>query len=168
MSANRSPGEPRAAALIEKLALSPHPEGGHFREVDRSPARVQPLDGRAGRSALTTIYFLLAAGEVSRWHRVASDEVWHYYEGDPLELLSADASFDAVVRRMLGPVSDGVEPVHVVRAGDWQAARSTGSYTLVGCSVGPGFEFSDFELLAARPADVELVRGRHPELAEFV
>ena len=112
----------RAADLIDKLGLRPHPEGGYFREVYRSAARVQPLDGRTGRLALTTIYFLLVAGQVSRWHRVASDEVWHYYEGGRLELLAADAGLNDVSRRVLGPVGDNTAPVHVVLAGEWQAA----------------------------------------------
>ena len=162
------PMDPRASHLIEQLGMVPHPEGGHFREVYRSPARVQPADGRAARSSLTTIYFLLVSGEVSRWHRVASDEVWHYYEGDPLELFSADAGFAEVTRHLLGPVDVGTRPVHVITAGEWQAARTTGSYTLVGCTVGPGFDFSDFEMLDQRPNEAEAVRRRHPELAVFV
>ena len=109
----------RAAELIEGLGLVPHPEGGYFRELYRSAARVQPLDGRPYRLALTTIYFLLIAGQVSRWHRVASDEVWHYYEGDPLELVVADPGFADVSRRRLGPVAGETRPVHVVRAGEW-------------------------------------------------
>src|SRR5262245_31100327 len=112
--------EDRARELIEVLGLRPHPEGGYFREVYRSAARVQPLDDRSDRLALTTIYFLLVAGQVSRWHRVASDEVWHHYEGDALELLVADAAFHDVSRRLLGPVDDKTAPVHVVVAGEWQ------------------------------------------------
>jgi uncharacterized protein len=125
----------RAADLIRGLGLTPHPEGGYYREIFRSAARVQPLDGRTDRLALTTIYFLLVAGQVSRWHRVASDEVWHHYEGGPLELLVADAGFNDVSRHLLGPVSEKTEPVRVVLAGEWQAARPTGTYTLVGCTV---------------------------------
>jgi uncharacterized protein len=158
----------RTAELVASLGLAPHPEGGHFREIYRSPAAVKPLDARTQRAALTTIYFLLAAGEVSRWHRVASDEVWHFYEGDPLELLEADPEWEQVRRTVLGPVADGRQPVHVVPAGSWQAARSTGAYTLVGCTVGPGFEFADFEMLDALPAEAERVRRRHPESARFL
>jgi predicted cupin superfamily sugar epimerase len=148
--------------------MSAHPEGGYFREVYRSASHVRPLDERSDRAALTTIYFLLSAGEVSRWHRVASDEVWHYYEGDPLELLTADAGFERVTRHMLGTVAEERRPVHAVRANVWQAARSKGAYTLVGCTVGPGFEFRDFEMLRSRPAELEAVKRRHPELAHFV
>ena len=158
----------RASHLIEKLGLVSHPEGGYFAEVYRSPTHVQPADGRAARSSLTTIYFLLVSGEVSRWHRVASDEVWHYYEGDPLELWGADVGFTEVARHLLGRVDDGLRPVQVITAGEWQAARTTGSYTLVGCTVGPGFDFSDFEMLDQRPEEAEAFRRRHPELAGFV
>jgi len=158
----------RAANLIDTLNLTPHPEGGYFREVYRSAARVQPADGRAARLALTTIYFLLVAGQVSRWHRVASDEVWHYYEGGPLELFVADAGLNGVSRRRLGPVGDNTEPVHVVLAGEWQAARSMGPYTLVGCTVGPGFEFADFQMLDSLPDEAAALRRRQPEVAAFI
>jgi uncharacterized protein len=160
--------DPRATDLIEVLGLRPHPEGGYFREVYRSAARVRPLDGRADRLALTTIYFLLVAGQVSRWHRVASDEVWHYYEGGPLELFVTDPGLNEVSRRLLGPVGDETAPVHVVLAGEWQAARPMGSYTLVGCTVGPGFEFADFQMLDSLPDEAASLRHRHPEVAAFI
>jgi predicted cupin superfamily sugar epimerase len=158
----------RAAHLISSLGLRPHPEGGHFREVFRSSSSVQPVDGRGERSALTTIYFLLRAGEKSRLHRVSSDEVWHFYEGDPLELLWAHPETPAFHQARLGPVDAGMAPVAVVPAGWWQAARSTGAYTLVGCSVGPGFDFADFQMLGdTPPAAVELC-ARHPDLHPFI
>ena len=84
----------RAAELITRLQLEPHPEGGYYREIFRSSGLVSPADGRGPRAALTTIYFLLPAGIVSRWHRVASDEVWHLYEGGPLEVLTVASSLD--------------------------------------------------------------------------
>jgi predicted cupin superfamily sugar epimerase len=158
----------RAAHLISGLGLQPHPEGGHFREVFRSSAPVQPGDGRGERAALTTIYFLLRAGEKSRLHRVSSDEVWHFYEGEPLELVWAHAGSTDVHQARLGPVGAGMAPVAVVPAGWWQAARSTGAYTLVGCSVGPGFEFADFQMLGDTPAEARQLCDRHPGLAPFV
>lgn len=158
----------RAAHLIDSLGLTPHPEGGYFREVYRSESRVQPLDRRPPRSALTTIYFLLAAGQVSRWHQVASDEVWHHYEGDPLELWVADDGFSRVVKHRLGRVQPDSLPVHVVPAHGWQAARSTGAYTLAGCTVGPGFDFSDFRMIDALPETAAMVRERHPGLIQFL
>src|SRR5262245_15762521 len=124
----------RALNLIDLLHLVPHPEGGHFAEVFRSPSVVDPRDGRPPRAAVTTIFFLLRAGERSAMHAVASDEVWHFYEGDPLELVWIDPHFTTIHRAVLGPVSSTRRPVAVVPAGCWQAARPTGAYTLVGCS----------------------------------
>jgi predicted cupin superfamily sugar epimerase len=126
----------RAVQLIDTLGLAPHPEGGWYRQVFKSEERVTRLSDGANRSALTTIYFLLVEGTYSAWHRVTSDEVWHFYEGDALELLTRDTS-----TRL-----DSDHRVHVIRAGEWQAARPLGAYTLVGCTVGPGFEFEDFEM----------------------
>lgn len=156
---------PRAADLIHTLALRPHPEGGHFAEVFKSPHRVHRAEEDDARAALTSIYFLLAEGERSRWHRVTADEVWHYYEGDPLELVWEDQ--DEVRRVQVGPVAMSREPVAVVPAGAWQAARTRGAYTLVGCTVAPGFEFADFTLLADVPAEAARLRALYPELAEL-
>lgn len=149
---------PRVAELIRELELEPHPEGGYFREVFRSSHEVQPLDHRPPRSALTTIYFLLARGQHSRWHRVASDEVWHFYEGDPLDLFWIDSEH-MVHHETLATNGRESRPVCIVPAGAWQAARPTGDYTLVGCTVGPGFHYEDFEMLSEdAPAWTELQR----------
>lgn len=158
----------RAAELIATLGLTPHPEGGHYRELYRSPTGVQPEDGRPARPSLTTIYFLLAEGEVSRWHRVGSDEVWHVFEGAPLELLTAEPGMEHVTTQVLGAVRDGLVPEHVVPAHWWQAARSTGAYTLVGCIVAPGFDFADFAMLRDMPDVAAAVRRRHPAVAMFI
>jgi hypothetical protein len=158
----------RAAHLVTSLGLVPHPEGGWFREIYRAGAEVRPADGRGPRPALTTIYFLLAGGQVSRWHRVASDEVWHYYEGDPIEIFTADAAFENVTRHELAPAGETGRPVHVVPPRVWQAARSTGAYTLVGCTVGPGFDLADFEMLTDQPVARDAASRRHPELAYFI
>lgn len=147
----------RVQTLIAQLGLKPHPEGGYYGELYRSERSVTPADGRGSRSALTTIYFLLPAGAVSRWHQVQSDEVWHFYEGAPLELWIASPLGDRVDRRQLGALHGRQRPVHAVPAGWWQAARSTGDYTLVGCTVGPGFDFRDFVLAsdaASAPASL--------------
>lgn len=160
---------PRAAALVAHLQLAPHPEGGYYRQVYKSASAVAPADGRGDRAALTTIFFLLPAGDVSRWHRVTSDEVWHFYEGAPLALFTADQAFAAVSTHRLGPISeDGAVPVHVVDAHAWQAARSTGEYTLVGCTVGPGFEFADFTMLRDVPDVADTVRRAHPTFASLI
>ena len=141
---------PRAADLVETLGLAPHPEGGWYRELYRS-SDVVSRDG-AARDALTTIYYLLAAGQVSRWHVVTLDEVWHFHEGEPLELLTCDPRQGRVEVLGLGPVAaDGTRPQHVVPRGVWQAARPTGAYSLVGCTVAPGFDFADFRFLADLP-----------------
>lgn len=146
--------------------MRPHPEGGHYAEVYRSNQRVRPHGREVERSALTTIFFLLAAGEHSRWHRVLSDEVWHYYEGDPLELLRFD---DGGVQRLrLGPVAARQRPVATIPAGAWQAARSTGVYTLVGCSVAPGFDFEDFALAVDWPDVAARIAKAAPDLADMI
>ena len=111
----------RAAALIAELGLAPHPEGGHYRELFRSRDLVE-RDG-ARRPALTTIYYLLAAGEASRWHVVELDEVYHVHEGDPLELLTYDPGEGAVRRIELGRAEGARRPLHVVPRGVWQASR---------------------------------------------
>ena len=160
---------PRAVELIATLEMRPHPEGGFYREIFRSPSQVTPADERGPRAALTTIYFLLPQGSVSRWHRVASDEVWHLYEGGPIELLELGASGRDLVRHRLGPVGgDNSAPVCTIRAGTWQAARPLGDYALVGCTVGPGFDYADFRLLADEPEPAAVVRGAWPDVAELI
>lgn len=156
----------RVQQLIQTLQLVPHPEGGLFREVFRSPQRVSTRYG-LDRSALTSIYFLLAAGQKSRWHRVAHDESWHFYEGDPIELLIVSPDLATVERRMLGPAANGTTPVAIVPAGCWQAARCSGRYALAGCTVGPGYEGADFALMNDH-ADAARMRERHPELAALL
>ncbi len=158
----------RAAELIQQLRLVPHPEGGFYREVHRSSMHVQPSDARPSRAALTTIFFLLVGGGVGRWHRIASDEAWHHYEGAALDLFSADPAFMYVTHRVLGRLGAEVQPVHVVSAGEWQAAQSQGPYTLVGCTVAPGFEFADFQMLRDLPADAEVFKRRHGHMSAFV
>jgi len=159
---------PRAAELIARLGMRPHPEGGHFCEVFRSTSAVAPADARPPRPAVTTIYFLLQSGEHSALHRVLSDEIWHFYEGDALDLVWWDRATDALARHRLGPVADGIAPVAVVPAGGWQAARTTGAYTLVGCTVGPGFDYADFTMMRDDPAAVQDVRERRPDLEIYL
>jgi predicted cupin superfamily sugar epimerase len=158
---------PRADELIETLNLKPHPEGGFYRELFRSPESVMPSDQRGERAALTTIFFLLTAESFSRWHRVRSDEVWHLYEGGPLEVLEMDASCRELTTTRLAQVdAAGARPVHVVTAGVWQAARCVGPYALAGCSVGPGFDFADFQLLADDTGSMRAL-DRHPAVTAF-
>jgi predicted cupin superfamily sugar epimerase len=131
----------RAADVVRLLDLEPHPEGGHFRETFRD---ARTLAG--GRAASTAIYFLLARGERSHWHRVDAVEVWHWHAGAPLALAIAERD-GGPARLTLGPdLAAGERPQAVVPARAWQAAESLGDWTLVGCTVAPGFEFSGFEL----------------------
>ena len=156
----------RAVELLQTLGLRPHPEGGHYVELFRSARRVDVLDRDVVRAAITTIYFMLAAGEFSRWHRVVSDEIWHYHEGDAIELLLFD---DRGLRRVrLGPVSRETRPTIVVPAGTWQAARPIGSYSLSACTVGPGFEFADFALAVDWPEIAAKISDAGPDLARFI
>ncbi len=128
-----------AADVIKLLDLKPHPEGGHFRETFRD---AKLIDGRA---ASTAIYFLLAKGERSHWHRVDAVEVWHFHAGAPLALSIAEEAKVKIIR-LGGDLGAGEQPQAVVPAHAWQAAESLGDWTLVGCTVAPGFEFSGFEL----------------------
>ncbi|NHF67346.1 cupin domain-containing protein [Xanthomonas hortorum] len=135
---------PTAADLIRSLDLAPHPEGGHFRRVYASAREI--TDGGHTRPALTAIRFLLSAGECSSWHRVDAEESWHWQQGDALELLIYDEA-SRQLRRLILDAAERGEPMHVVPAGCWQAARSLGDFTLVGCTVSPGFVWEGFALL---------------------
>lgn len=156
-----------ADRLAAGLGLEPHPEGGRYRQLHRSAMAVSVVERGVERTALTSILFLLARGEVSRWHRVLSDEVWHFHEGD-LELLVVDAAFGDARRHVLGRASEGKEPLAVVPAGAWQAARPLGEYALVACDVGPGFDFDDFAFLGDVPEEADRLRERFPDLAELL
>ncbi len=165
----------RAQELIDTLQLQPHPEGGWFREVFRSSAQVAPTDGRPARQALTTIYFLLEAHQHSRWHRVLSDEVWVHLEGAPLALWICDAALrTAPAHIRLGPVDTrGTHPQHSVPAGQWQAAQpivtpNGADYTLVSCTVGPGFDFNDFSFMQPEGDEASQLRHHWPELAKLI
>ena len=129
--------------VIRLLELQPHPEGGHYRETFRDAAA-----GPSGRAHSTAIYFLLRAGEISRWHRVDAAEAWHWYAGAPLLLTVADAAGRRDVR-LGADLAAGERPQAVVPAHAWQQAQSLGDWTLVGCTVAPGFEFAGFELAPA-------------------
>ena len=132
---------PSATEMIRLLALKPHPEGGHYCQTFRDARMVD------GRAASTAIYFLLARGERSHWHRVDAVEMWHYYAGAPIELEIATSAQGPIERLILGPdVAAGERPQAIVPVHAWQAARSLGAWTLVGCTVTPGFEFKGFEL----------------------
>jgi predicted cupin superfamily sugar epimerase len=156
-------------SIVERLKLVPHPEGGFFREIHRSDRTVflpgEPGEAATGRSAGTGIYYLLAAGDFSAFHRIVrSDGLWHFYAGDPLELHLLLQNGRHETRILHGNLELG-EPVAVVNAGTWQAARpQRGSrYALVGCTVSPGFEYADHEM-----ADGEALAGRFPQHAALI
>ncbi|MGL4550318.1 MAG: cupin domain-containing protein [Gemmataceae bacterium] len=159
---------PTAQEWIDALELAAHPEGGWFREVYRSAeviphAALPPRFGGA-RAFSTAIYFLLRAGEVSAWHRIASDEGWHHLDGDPLtlHLISPDGGYRA--ERVGRDPAAGVFPFAVAPAGWWFGASVERGFALVSCTVAPGFDFADFEMPgragmeAAHPALVERIR----------
>jgi len=132
-----------AAQIIETLDLKPHPEGGHFGETWRAPAKP------GERSAGTAIYYLLQAGEVSHWHRVDAAEAWHWYAGAALELALSPDGCEVIRHLLSADITSDARPQLVIPAGVWQSARSLGDWTLVGCTVSPGFEFSGFEMAPA-------------------
>jgi hypothetical protein len=155
--------------LIRRLGLEPHPEGGFFSETYRSAQRVirDGDDGSAQtRSASTAIYYLLCDGAHSAWHRIKSDEVWHFYAGEPLNVHVLDET-GALVTHKLGNALTHADAVFqaVVPAGLWFAAECTdpATFALVGCTVAPGFEFSEFEL-----ADAGVLKARHPQHAALI
>jgi predicted cupin superfamily sugar epimerase len=134
---------PSADDIVRLLGLVPHPEGGHFRETFRD------APGPDGRSRSTAIYYLLKAGERSRWHRIDAAELWHFYAGAPLLLRRSDGAGPAEELR-LGIDLFASELLHaVIPPGHWQSAESLGEWTLVGCTVAPGFAFEAFELAPA-------------------
>ena len=140
-----------ADQIIAKLGLKPHPEGGHYAETWRAEAAPDT------RASGTAIYFLLKAGQASHWHRVDAAEIWHFYSGAPLVLSMTETEAGPAKDYILGPdLVAGQEPQYIVQPGHWQAARTTGDYTLVGCTVSPGFLFDTFELA---PPGFEIPKG---------
>lgn len=146
--------------LVAELGLQPHPEGGYYRETFRAGRRVS-VDGDM-RAAATSIYYLLAEGACSAWHRIDADEVWYFHAGGPLEIHVLTADGDLVTHRLGNPVTHvGATCQAVVPAGCWFSAElaQAGDYALVGCAVAPGFEFGGFEL--ARLDDIQPALSRH-------
>ncbi|HEV3424604.1 MAG TPA: cupin domain-containing protein [Paraburkholderia sp.] len=152
--------------LIRRFDLKPHPEGGFFCEPYRSTARVNREGSGETRSASTAIYYLLCDGAHSAWHRIKSDEVWHFYAGEPLLVHVLDEAGTPVTHRLGNPLTHpGTVFQAVVPAGLWFAAEceNPAAFALVGCTVAPGFEFSEFEL-----ADVDALQRAYPAHAAFV
>lgn len=155
---------PRIESLIHHLELEPHPEGGYFRETYRSDEILHSPDVSGSRSMSTAIYFLLTKGNFSAFHRIASDEVWHFYEGTPC-IVHVLHHFGGYSRICLGASATEADWTYqaVVKAGDWFASESSGDYSLVGCTVAPGFDFQDFEM-----AERERLCMAFPEYTDLI
>lgn len=144
-TSDRAAMDGEVRALVGTLGMIPHPEGGFYRETFRAPLSIATPAGN--RAASTAIYYLLPAGSFSAFHRVRSDEVWHHYDGDPVELHTIDAEGIHAVTRLGRDWKHGERPQHVVSADTWQAAVPVGiRFSLCGCTVAPGFVFADFEM----------------------
>jgi uncharacterized protein len=151
--------------IIRRLQLEPHPEGGYFRETYRDDARVRREGSDETRAASTAIYYLLCDGAHSSWHRIRSDEVWHFYAGDCIDIHVIDAQGKLLTHRLGNAVlHDDAVFQAVVKAGDWFAAECSDAEgrALVGCTVAPGFEFAEFEL--AESGVLEALCPQHREL----
>ena len=133
----------KSLEIIKQFKLLPHPEGGWFREILRSENYVTRKDCEK-RNNITGIYYMLRKNEISTWHRVNSaDEIWIYLQGDPLNLWCLDDGNKKIRKIRI----DSNNPIEMIPSGYWQAAKSCGEFTLASCCVGPGFDFSDFEML---------------------
>ncbi len=150
--------------LIEKYNLVPHPEGGFYAVVYESKHSLKSPVVNKNRKAITHIYFLLLKGQVSLFHTVAHDEIWNFYEGDPLRLLKYNGS--KVEEDIIGPGCS--DYASIVEGGVYQAAESTGVYSLVGCSVAPGFEFEDFSFLRDEVEAKEKLLRKFPDYQKFL
>lgn len=156
-----------AKILVEKLALQPHPEGGFYKEVYRAKDEVLPLsrDDSEKRNASTSIYYLLTSNDYSAWHRIKSDEIWHFYQGCPLSIYILSKNKKLQIHKLGNPAHTPTATFQViVEANQWFAAQpdEPNNYTLAGCTVAPGFDFKDFEL-----ADHQLIQS-YPEQAEMI
>ena len=163
----------RAEWLVKKLDLQPHPEGGYYRETYRASLSVFSSQVKAERNALTHIYYLLSGDQISRLHRVAHDELWLYQEGADLIVHSVDHTIKSYHTFRVGPPQESreaspSEPVVIIPANAWQAAESTGAYTLVSCIVAPGFDFHDFTMLSQYRKEKEKISKFWPELVRLI
>ena len=158
-----------ARSLIDRLDLLPHPEGGFYRETYRAELRLSNAilspHFPGMRNASTAIYYLLAQGDRSRFHRIRSDEVWHFYLGEPLQVIELTDSGQALVTTLGADIAAGQKLQHVVPAGRWFGASpaSGSSFSLVGCTVAPGFDFADFEM-GVRDA----LLSAYPQAADWI
>ena len=153
--------------LINDLKLEPHPEGGFYREVYRSCGWLISPKNNKKRNLLTDIYYLLQRGQISRFHSVVHDEVWHFYQGAPLQLLEIDNTSHQLSKILLSSNPQNLQYKHCIKGGNWQAAFTTGEYSLVGCTVAPAFDFADFQFLKDSP-DYRIIMDKYTELTDLV
>ncbi|NQU33240.1 MAG: cupin domain-containing protein [Bacteroidetes bacterium] len=152
---------------VDKLCLLPHPEGGYFKEIYRSAEKVcsksLPTRFKGDRSFSTSIYFLLEKGQFSAFHRIKSDEIWHFYDGDPLTVYVIDSDGELIQYKLgLDPETNTLPQV-TIPANCWFASESNGEFTLSGCTVSPGFDFEDFEM-----GDRDTLLSKYPNLKEII
>lgn len=138
----------QAADYVQALQLQAHPEAGWYAEVFRSEVKFHPTGFSGERSAITAIYFLLEKGQFSALHRIKSDENWHFYEGDPLEIIEIDPEGNLTITVLGRNLQKGQHLFYTVKAGHWFGSRPApeSDFSLVGCTVAPGFDFADFEM----------------------
>lgn len=160
--------DPRSEELIRLLQLIPHPEGGYYREVYRSADTVISTKGGDVRNAVTDIYFLLTADKPSRFHRVVHDEIWNYYEGDPVEILEINPDTLEFSSTVLGCRRSVIRYKHFIKSNTWQAARTIGDYSLAGCTVAPGFDYSDLKFLKDDAIAGAAILKKYPGFAHLV
>ena len=151
------PEHSKASYWIQMLEMQAHPEGGYFKEVYRSDLEIDVEQG--SRPAATSIYYLLRAGEFSAFHRIKSDETWYFHAGGPIEIVVID-EWGNLTKQLVGlELEKGMFPQFTVNAGRWFASHPKGEFSLVGCSVAPGFDFRDFEM-----ADRQQLLKDYPQL----
>jgi len=159
----------RVEKLVEILGLQPHPEGGFYKETYRSEGEIA-LDGELGilgeRNYSTAIYFLLVKNSFSAWHRIKQDEAWHFYEGSPVRVHSISPKGKYEYFDLGNDFDSGQKPQYVVPGSYWFASETLGDYSLVGCTVAPGFDFEDFDL-ADRTKLTELFPAHQPLIQKF-
>ena len=150
--------------LIDQYKLNPHPEGGHYQEIYKSVHSVESSTVGQPRSTVTHIYFLLVKNQISKFHKVVHDEIWNFYEGDPIRLIKYDGA--AVKEELIGYQCG--QYAAIIKGGVYQAAVSTGNYSLAGCTVAPGFEFEDFSLLKDHDETRESLLKSYPEYQQYI
>lgn len=158
----------RAKKLIELFQLSKHPEGGFFREVYRSEKKGKIDSYGNERNWMTGIYFLLNENDISRFHRIKHDEIWHFYEGAPVTLTEIDPNTLDINVVTIGQPGPLLTYTHCVKGNTWQSAYSHNPYSLIGCTVGPGFEFEDFEMMTHCKEVKAAVVSKYPDLEKYI